>query len=249
MQTSNPAFTSQENLLSHFDHAGLGLRSTTMTVAGTALKTFLLLGLLMASAVWSYEEASRGDLGMGLLLGSAIGGMVIGFVTVMKPTIAGWTGPVYAVLEGIFLGAISQQVDLRYPGIAMQAVALTGATMFAMLFLYSTGIIRVTQQLTTAIVAATSALCLVYLVSMLVRMFGYQVPMIYEAGPVGIAFSLFVVGLAAFNLLLDFDFIERGAAAGLPKSMEWYGAFGLMVTLVWLYLEILRLLRKIQDRR
>lgn len=245
MQSSNPAFN--ENLLSHFDHAGI--RSTTMTVTGTALKTFVLLALLMTSAAWSYNEATNGDLGPGLLIGSAIGGMVLGLITIMKPTIAGWTAPVYSVLEGIFLGAISQQFDSRFPGLAIQAVALTGATTFVMLFLYTTRIIRVTNQLTTGIVAATAAIALVYLVSMVAMMFGVRVPMIFDSGPIGIAFSVFVVGLAAFNLLLDFDFIERGSEAGLPKSMEWYGAFGLMVTLVWLYLEVLRLLRKIQDRR
>ena len=248
MQSSNPAFN--ENLLSHFDHAGM--RSTTMSVAGTAIKTFVLLALLMTSAVWSYEESSRGDLGTGLLVGSAIGGMVLGLITIMKPTLAGWTAPVYSVLEGIFLGAISQQVDVRVPaqqGLAIQAVALTGATTFAMLFLYTTRIIRVTNQLVTGIFAATMAVGLIYLVSILGRAFGYPIPYIHDSGVVGIGFSVFVVGLAAFNLLLDFDFIERGSEAGLPKSMEWYGAFGLMVTLVWLYLEILRLLRKLQDRR
>ena len=247
MQSSNPAFN--ENLLSHFDHAGI--RSTTMTVTGTAIKSFVLLALLMTSAAWSYNEAGNGDIGAGLLFGSAIGGFVLALITIMKPTIAGWTSPVYSVLEGIFLGAISQQIDLRYPNqsLAVQAVALTGATTFTMLFLYTTRIIRVTNQLTTGIVAATGAIGVVYLVSMLARLFGYQIPFIYDSGVVGIGFSVFVVGLAAFNLLLDFDFIERGAEAGLPKAMEWYGAFGLMVTLVWLYLEILRLLRKLQDRR
>ena len=253
MQSNNPAFN--DNLLSHFDHAGI--RSTTMTVTGTALKSFVLLGLLMTSAAWSYNEANNGDLGGGLLIGSAIGGMVLGFLTIMKPTLAAWTAPVYSVLEGIFLGAISQQVDMRYasqlktPGssIAIQAVALTAATLFSMLFLYVTRIIRVTQQLTTAIFAATSAIALVYLVSILVNLFGGHMPYIHDSGVIGIGFSVFVVGLAAFNLLLDFDFIEKGSEAGLPKSMEWYGAFGLMVTLVWLYLEVLRLLRKLQDRR
>jgi len=252
LQSSNPAFN--ENLLSHFDQAGT--RSTTMTVTGTAIKSFVLLGLLMTSAAWSYNEATNGNLGGGLLIGSAIGGMILGFVTIMKPGIAGWTAPVYSVLEGIFLGAISQQVDMqvisRYPagsGIAIQAVALTGATMFTMLFLYTTRIIRVTNQLASAIVAATGAIALVYLVSILARVFGYNLPFIHDSGVVGIGFSVFVVGLAAFNLLLDFDFIERSSAAGMPKSMEWYGAFGLMVTLVWLYLEVLRLLRKLQDRR
>ena len=249
MQSSNPAFN--ENLLSHFDHAGIRSRSTTMTVQGTALKSFVLLAILMTAAAWSWTTAAAGDLGPGMVLGAGIGGFVLALITIFKPTLAPWTSPVYAALEGIFLGALSQQIDLRYPGknLAFEAVALTGGVTFMMLFVYVTGIIKVTGQLASAVAAATGAIALVYLVSMVANMFGAQVPYIHGAGPIGIGFSVFVVGLAAFNLLLDFDFIERGSASNLPKSMEWYGAFGLMVTLVWLYLEVLRLLRKINDRR
>jgi len=247
LQSSNPAFN--ENLLSQFDHAAT--RSTTMTVQGTAIKTLVLLTILMASAAWAWTTASAGQLRGEVLFGSAIGGFVLALLTIFRPTLAPWTSPVYAALEGIFLGALSQQIDLRYPDtqIAMQAVALTGGVTFVMLFLYMTGLIRVTGQLATAIAAATGAIALVYLVSFAISMFGGHFPYIHDAGPIGIGFSIFVVGLAAFNLLLDFDFIEKGSASGLPKSMEWYGAFGLMVTLVWLYLEVLRLLRKLQDRR
>ena len=215
MQSSNPAFN--ENLLSHFDQAGL--RSTTMSVAGTATKTFVLLALLGICAAWSYETAARGDMGGGLLIGSAIGGSILAFVTIMKPTVAGWTAPLYAALEGIFLGAISNFVDQRYPaggGLAIQAVALTGCTTFAMLFLYATRIIRVTERLTTMIVAATAGVALLYLVTFVLQLFHVQVPFIHSSGMVGIGFSVFVVGLAAFNLLLDFDFIEKGSIAGLP---------------------------------
>jgi len=245
VQSNNPAFN--DNILSHFDQASV--RGTTMSVQGTALKSFVLLAVLMGSAAWSWSTATSGDLGPGLLLGAGIGGFVLALITIFKPTLAPWTSPVYAALEGIFLGAISQQLDLRYPGIAMQAVALTGGVLFMMLFIYATGIIKVTGQLASAVAAATGAIALVYLASFVISMFGGHFPYIHDAGPIGIGFSVFVVGLAAFNLLLDFDFIEKGSASGLPKSMEWYGAFGLMVTLVWLYLEVLRLLRKIQDRR
>jgi len=245
LQSSNPAFN--ENLLSHFDHAGI--RSTTMTVQGTALKSFVLLAILAATAAWSWNTAQNGELGQGLLLGSGILGFVVALATIFKPTLAPWTSPVYAALEGVFLGAISQQVDLRFPGIALQAVAVTGGVTFTMLVVYGTGLIKVTGQLAGAIAAATGAIALVYLASFAISMFGGHFPYIHEAGPIGIGFSLFVVGLAAFNLLLDFDFIDRGARSGLSKSMEWYGAFGLMVTLVWLYLEVLRLLQKIQSRR
>ena len=244
MQTSNPAFN--ENLLSHFDHAGI--RSTTMTVAGTAVKTFVLLGLLVVSGAWSYNEALNNNLGGEWIVGSLVGGLVVGLVTIFKPTIAGWTAPVYSVLQGILLGAISHQFDARFPGIVIQAVALTCGTLFMMLFLYSARVIRVTNQLATAITAGVGAIFLIYLATWVAHMFGVSVPYLHDSGPIGIGFSVFVVGLAAFSLLLDFDFIERGSEAGLPKSMEWYGAFGLIVTLVWLYREILRLLGKIQSR-
>ena len=155
------------------------------------------------------------------------------------------------MLEGLFLGAISNVINQRYPGknLASQAVLLTAATLIMMLILYGTRIIRVTQKLTAGIVAATGAVMLVYLASMVLSLFHVTVPVIHSATPLGIAFSVFVVGLAAFNLLLDFDFIERGSSRGMPKAMEWYGAFGLLVTLIWLYLEIVRLLSKLQDRR
>ena len=244
MQTSNPAFN--ENLLSHFDHAGT--RSTTMTVAGTAIKTGALLALLVVSAGWAYNEALNNDLSFGVLMGSAIAGFVVGLVTIFKPTIAGWTAPVYAVLQGIALGAVSHMFDSRFPGIAIQAVGLTSATLFMMLFLYSTRIIRVTDKLATGIVAGLGAVMLIYLGTAIAHLCGVSVPYIHDSGPIGIGFSVVVVGLAAFSLLLDFDFIERGSLAGLPKSMEWYGAFGLIVTLIWLYREILRLLSKVQSR-
>ncbi|MEO6810935.1 MAG: Bax inhibitor-1/YccA family protein, partial [Isosphaeraceae bacterium] len=143
---------------------------------------------------------------------------------------------------------ISNLFNQRYPGIATQAVGLTFGVLFVMLFLYGSRIIKVTQKLVVGIVAATGAVALLYIVTMVLSLFHIQVPFIFGAGPIGIGFSLFVVGLAAFNLLLDFDVIERGAATGAPKYMEWYGAFGLMVTLIWLYLEILRLLAKLQSR-
>ena len=245
MQTSNPAFS--ETFAKNFDYAGV--KSTTMTVQGTALKAMVLLAILMATATYAWSEASNQSLAPGLLIGSAIGGFVVALITMFKPTLAPWTAPVYAALEGIFLGAISQFTDVKYPGIALQAIALTGGVTFLMLFLYVTGLIKVTGQLATGIMAATGALALFYLVTIVLSLFHIQVPFVFGSSPIGIAFSVFVVGLAAFNLLLDFDFIERGSQAGLSKSMEWYGAFGLMVTLIWLYLEILRLLRKINDRR
>jgi uncharacterized YccA/Bax inhibitor family protein len=245
MQSSNPAFS--ETFARNFDYAGV--KSTTMTVQGTALKAMVLLAIAMATATFAWVKTEEGTLTGGFLIGSLIGGFVFALITMFKPTLAPWTSPVYAALEGIFLGALSRIVDLKFPGIAIQAVGLTGGVTLLMLFVYVTGIIKVTGQLVSAIVAATGAIALLYLATMVLSMFNIQIPFIFEAGPIGIAFSLFVVGLAAFNLLLDFDFIERGSQAGLAKSMEWYGAFGLMVTLVWLYLEVLRLLQKLNSRR
>lgn len=245
MRTSNPAFSDTI----YADWAAVDQRGTVMTVQGTVLKTLVLLIILMATATWSWTQAGVGAISMPLLFGSAIVGFVVAMITIFRPTVSPYTGPLYAAAEGVFLGAISNLLNQRYPGIASQAVGLTFATLFCMLLVYGTGLVRVTDRLRTGIVAATGAVALVYIVSMLLRLFGMQVPYIHDAGPIGIAFSLFVVGLAAFNLLLDFDFIEQGARVGAAKYLEWYGAFGLMVTLIWLYLEILHLLRKIQDRR
>jgi uncharacterized YccA/Bax inhibitor family protein len=224
-----------------------------MTLQGTVTKTFVLLAILMATALWSWNAMAGQSLAPGVLIGSALMGFVIAMVTIFKPTMAQWTAPAYAALEGIFLGAVSQVIERAYhdraPGIALQAVSLTCGVTFVMLFLYASRLIRVTDKLRMGIVAATGALCLFYLVTAVLSLFGVAVPLVFSSGMYGIGFSLFVVGLAAFNLLLDFDFIERSAHADAPKYMEWYGAFGLMVTLVWLYLEILRLLAKLANQR
>jgi uncharacterized YccA/Bax inhibitor family protein len=227
-------------------------RSTVMTVQGTVGKTFLLLAILSSTALWSWHAISSGQLPPAMIGISALGGFIVAMITIFKPTAAPVTAPIYAALEGVFLGALSQIVEMMYhakaPGIAMQAVTLTCIVMFAMLFVYQTGLIRVTDKLRAGVIMATSAVCLFYFVSILLMWFGVKT-FAFSATPLGIGFSLLVVGLAAFNLLLDFDFIERGAYYQAPKYMEWYGAFGLMVTLIWLYLEILRLLRKLADQR
>jgi uncharacterized YccA/Bax inhibitor family protein len=230
--------------------------STAMTIQGTVNKSLVLLAILGATAAWSWHASASGSIAVGVLGLSALTGFVVAMVTIFKPTLAPWTAPIYAAIEGVFLGALSQVVELRYggeggraPGIALQAVSLTGGVLCIMLFLYATRIIKVTQQLAMAITAATGAVCLFYLITIVLSFFGVSVPFVFSASPIGIGFSLFVVGLAAFNLLLDFDFIETMAHREAPKYMEWYGAFGLMVTLVWLYIEILRLLMKLADRR
>jgi uncharacterized YccA/Bax inhibitor family protein len=195
----------------------------------------------------AWSQVNNQTLSQGMLIGALIGGLVLAFATIFKPTWAPYTGPLYAACQGFFLGAVTNIVNQFYPGIAVQAVSLTFGVTFLMLFLYGTRIIRVTDKLAAGIAAATGAIFLVYLATWVLGFFGVRVPYIHESGMIGIGFSVFVVGLAAFNLLLDFAFVERGAYQGAPKYMEWYAAFGLMVTLIWLYMEILRLLMKLQD--
>jgi uncharacterized YccA/Bax inhibitor family protein len=253
LKSSNPAFTN--SMFAGYDQVYGTSRAGVMTVQGTVGKTFGLLGILSATAIYTWNQASHGGLEPAVLAAAGIGGFVLALVTIFKPNLAPWTAPVYAAFEGVFLSALSYLIERGfhlgqrgYTGITFQAVSMTCGTLFVMLFVYGSGLVRVTERLKAGIISATGAVCLVYLISFVVRMFGGHVPFDY-ASPIGIGFSLIVVGIAAFNLLLDFDFIERGARSDLPKSMEWYGAFGLILTLVWLYLEILQLLRKLQDRR
>ena len=228
-----------------------------MTLNGTVNKTgiLLLLSVLTAAFAWTQSVVTGPD-GTAMVapgvtiyaLGGAIGGFILAMVTVFKKTWSPVTAPLYALVEGFFLGAISAVFELKYPGIVFQAVVLTFGTLGALLAAYRSGLIRATENFKLGVVAATGGIALVYLVSMGLRLFGKDIPLIHESGLVGIGFSLFVVVIAALNLVLDFDFIESGVEAGAPKYMEWYAAFGLLVTLVWLYLEILRLLSKLQSR-
>jgi uncharacterized YccA/Bax inhibitor family protein len=249
MQSGNPA-------LSHsvFLDAGSGTLSTShhdaMTVAGTVNKTFFLLFLVVftAAGTWMQLDLVNNPGGaMPYIIGGAIGGLVLALITVFKPQWAHITAPAYAVVEGLFIGAVSAMYEMQYPGIVLQAAGLTFATMAAMLMAYRSGIIQATEGFKAGVVAATGGICLVYLVSIVMNLFGVQMPYIHESGPIGIAFSLFVVTIAALNLVLDFDLIEQGVNSGAPKQMEWYGAFGLTVTLVWLYIEFLRLLSKLRE--
>jgi uncharacterized YccA/Bax inhibitor family protein len=182
------------------------------------------------------------------MLTGLIGGLIVALVTVFKKEWAPVTTPLYAAFEGVLLGAISLVFNQRYPGIVFNAVALTFGVLAALLLAYRSGVVRPTENMKLGIAAATGGIALVYLVSMGLGFFGKTMPYIHDSGPIGIGFSVVVVGIAALNLVLDFDFIERGAEVGAPKYMEWYGAFGLLVTLVWLYLEILRLLAKLQGK-
>lgn len=222
-----------------------------MTLNGTVTKTGLLvvLAVITATFAWMQVSSTAGVGNVGIYAwGGAIGGLVLALVTVFKKEWSPVTAPLYALVEGFFLGAISAVFEMRFPGIVFQAVLLTFGTLFALLFAYRSGLIKATENFKLGVVAATGGIALVYLATIALGFFGIKIPMIHDSGIVGIGFSLFVVVIAALNLVLDFDFIENGVEQGAPKYMEWYGAFGLMVTLVWLYIEFLRLLSKLQSR-
>ncbi len=225
---------------------------TTMTLNGTVNRTAFLLVLTLAGALytWNLFFASSGSANLTpYILVGAIGGLVVAMATIFRKTWAPVTAPLYAVLEGLFIGAISATFELKYPGIVMQAVGLTFGTLAALLMAYRSGLIKVTEKFRLGVVAATGAIFLVYLVNIGMRMFGFEgMGFIHESGLLGIGFSAVVVVVAALNLVLDFDFIEKGVEQNAPKYMEWYAAFGLLVTLIWLYLEMLRLLSKLQSR-
>jgi uncharacterized YccA/Bax inhibitor family protein len=222
-----------------------------MTIDGTVNKTGLLLILVAVPAMWTWTlvRTNEAPLAMLLLLVGAIGGLIVALVTAFKHAWAPVTAPIYAVLEGLVLGGISAIFETSYPGIAIQAVMLTFGTLVALLLAYRAGMVRATEGFKRGVIAATGGIAIFYLVTLVLGFFGVNFPMIYGSGPIGIAFSLFVVVIAALNLVIDFDLIETGAAQGAPKYMEWYGAFALMVTLIWLYLEMLRLLSKLRSRR
>ncbi|MGJ7903704.1 Bax inhibitor-1/YccA family protein [Lysobacter sp. 1R34A] len=223
-----------------------------MTLNGTVNKTgvLLLLTVITASFAWSQVQITElGAVGAGpYVWGGAIGGLILALITTFKKTWAPVTAPLYALVEGFFLGAISSIFEAKFPGIVIQAVMLTFGTLFALLFAYRSGLIKATENFKLGVAAATGGIFLIYLATMVLGLFNINIPYIHESGLIGIGFSLFVVVVAAMNLVLDFDFIETGVEQGAPKYMEWYGAFGLMVTLVWLYIEFLRLLSKLQSR-
>ena len=247
MRSSNPALSSKS-----FEGLTAERSAETMTIDGTVNKTALLLLLVVAPAfyVWRiFFQSGNPAAVMPYVLGGAIGGLIVAIVTAFKKEWSPVTAPIYAVLEGLFLGGISATFEARWPGIVVQAVALTFGTLFCLLMAYKSRIIKVTENLRLGIFAATGAIAVFYLVTIVLSFFKIQVPFVFGSGPIGIIFSLVVVVIAALNLVLDFDFIEKGAEHGAPKYMEWYGAFALMVTLIWLYLEILRLLSKVRDRR
>ncbi|KJR41433.1 membrane protein containing DUF1112 [Candidatus Magnetoovum chiemensis] len=247
MRTSNPALrTDTLDRLRWQERSS----SSAMTIQGTVNKTVIMLLLTILSSIWVwrlYYSEAQTQVGPYMIAG-ALGGFIVALITIFKQNWAPYTSPVYAVLEGLFLGGISASFESRYPGIAFQAVSLTFGTLFCLLIAYKSRLITVSHKFRAGIVAATGAICLVYLASLVLSMFNVQIPGIFSNGAIGIGFSVVVVIIAALNLVLDFDFIEKAARSSAPKFMEWYGAFALMVTIIWLYIEILRLLSKISRR-
>jgi len=219
--------------------------SAVMTFNGVINKTAALVVLCMLgfAYAWYQDVPSKA-----LTLVGALGGLGLGLCTTFVPRVAPFTAPVYAILEGLFLGGIALMAELVFPHVAAEAAALTFGMLTVMLALYRLRIIRVTQGFTAGVIAATCGVAFLYVVSFISGVFGYEVPYLHSSGLIGIGFSLFVVVLAALNLLLDFAFIERGVTDGAPKYLEWYAGFSLLVTLVWLYLELLRLLSKLRSR-
>jgi len=250
MKTSNPALG--PNTFRDVSGSGYMIDAAArMTLSGTVNKTGILLLCALATAAWTWRDfISTHDASAagGLMMLGLFGGLICAMVTIFKKEWSPVTAPIYALLEGLVLGGISAVIEVRYPGIAMQAVGLTFGTLIAMLLIYKSGMIRVTQKFRIGIFAATGGIMLFYFAEMILGFFGVRFTSINGGGAIGIAFSLFVVAIAALNLVLDFDFVEQGVAYGAPKYMEWYGAFGILVTLVWLYLEILRLLSKMRSR-
>lgn len=252
MRSGNPVLK-ESTFLDIGSGAIVARNGQSMTLNGTVNKTgfLLLLSVLTAAFAWSKTMTDTGEVAPGAMVylwGGAIGGLVLALVTTFKKEWSPVTAPMYALVEGFFLGSISAIYNARFEGIVLQAVMLTFGIMFALLFAYRSGLIKATENFKLGVVAATGGIALIYLATMALGLFNIQIPYIHESGIIGIGFSLFVVVIAALNLVLDFDFIESGVEAGAPKYMEWYGAFGLMVTLVWLYLELLRLLSKLQSR-
>ncbi|MBR3567824.1 MAG: Bax inhibitor-1/YccA family protein [Salinivirgaceae bacterium] len=249
-KTSNP--TLGEKIIKDYAFAAT---DGAMTVQGTINKIALLLALVIAGAVFTWAKTMSGvETGsvvgvQGWMIGGSISAFILALIITFKKNLAPILSPVYAICEGLCLGALSAYFEVMFPGLVMRAVLLTFSVLFGMLFMYKVQIIKVTQRFRAIVLAATVGIALAYLISFILNLFGVNMGFILGGGSFGLIISLVVVAVAALNLVLDFDFIEKGTEAGLPSFFEWYGAFGLMVTLIWLYIEILRLLATIASNR
>ncbi|NCI48674.1 Bax inhibitor-1/YccA family protein [Sediminibacterium roseum] len=227
----------------------------TMSVRGAINKFGFLLLMVIAGAAytWNLFENGQPNTMYGWMIGGMIGGLITAIAITFKPNWAAYLAPLYGLFEGLFIGGISVVINAQfakaYPGLIMQAVGLTFGVAIAMFILYNFRIIKATEKFKSVVISATLGIAVFYLISMVLRMFGVSMPFFYDSSALSIGISLFVVAIAALNLILDFDMIEQGAERGAPKFMEWYGAFGLLVTMVWLYLEIVRLLSKLANNK
>lgn len=245
MRTANPALKERT-----FTDVRAAAGEPAMSLQGTATKSLLLVLLTVFSASFTWNAVASGNVGilMPAVLVGGIGGLIVALITVFKPKVSPYTGPIYAALEGLLLGGVSAIYNARFQGLPAQAVALTFGVFIALLIVYRTGLIRATENFRLGVVAATGGIMIMYLISFVLSFFGVRMAFLHDSSPLSIGISLVIVVVAALNLVLDFDFIERGVEHRAPKYMEWYAAFGLLVTLVWLYLEMLRLLAKLQGR-
>ncbi|HEY1019831.1 MAG TPA: Bax inhibitor-1/YccA family protein [Sediminibacterium sp.] len=250
-KSGNPTLT--EKMFDRSLHIESNMQGT-MSVRGTLNKFGFLLLMIIAGAAYSwhlFEQAQTGLMNTLMMVG-IFGGLITAIAISFKPNWAPYLAPLYGLLEGLFVGAISAILNAafaeKYPGLVMQAVGLTFGVAIAVFLLYNFRIIRATEKFKSVIIAATMGIALFYLLTMVLRLFGVNVSFMYDSSMLSIGISLFVVAIAALNLILDFDMIEQGAERGAPKFMEWFGAFGLMVTLVWLYIEMLKLLSKLGSR-
>ena len=241
IRSSNPALN--KKTFASFGQTAVGGKA--MTIEGTVNKAAILLGCVLLTSFYSWSNSSM----VVLMPVGIFGGLIFAFITIFKKEWAGITGPLYALCEGLFLGTISMYFERRFPGIVMNAVMLTFGTLITLLLAYRSKLIKVTENFRLGVVAATGGIFMLYMASFVLRFFGIDMTFLHDSSLLSIGISFAVVIVAALNLVLDFDFIEKGAQYGAPKYMEWYGAFGLMVTLIWLYLEILHLLSKLQSRR
>lgn len=248
-KSSNPTFS--DRILRDYSYADA---DRTMTVQGAVNKVILLMALVIAGAAFTWSKFMvQAETGQGIVQGWMIGGSVAGFILALvisfKKELAPFLSPIYAVCEGLCIGALSAYFELMFPGLVMRAVVLTFGVLFAMLFLYKTRMIQATQRFRAIVLAATIGIAVAYLATFIIGLFGVRTTFMFGGGALGIVISLVIVVVAALNLILDFDFVEKGADAGLPAYFEWYSAFGLMVTLIWLYIEILRLLAILASSR
>lgn len=244
IKSSNPALT--KNIFNKELSSSINEK---MTIDGTVNKTGIMLCLVLLASTFTWNQFFNGVVPYGLIIIGLGGGFITSLVTVFKKKLSHITAPLYAIFQGLFLGGFSAFCESMYPGIVIQAVGLTFATFFCLLGAYKSKLIKVTENFKLGVVAATGGIGLFYLVNFLLGLFGIHFSIFHGSGLISIGLSVFIVVIAALNLVMDFDFIESGEKMGAPKYMEWYSAFGLMVTLIWLYVEILRLLIKLQSKR